>query len=55
MTAESPEVEPVEETIVPVKGAEKVTDRNKHTPVPPETTTADGDETVVKPLNKHTP
>jgi hypothetical protein len=44
-----------EETIVHTEEAEEGTAYDKHTPVPPGIATADDEETIVKPLNKHTP
>jgi hypothetical protein len=55
MTAEVPGVKSPEETVVHVEEAEDVTEYIRHTPDPPERAAADGDETIVKPLNKHTP
>jgi hypothetical protein len=55
MTAEATGVKSSEETNVHAEEAEEVTEHSKHTPVPPATQAADGDETILKPLNKHTP
>jgi hypothetical protein len=55
MTAETQSVKSQEKESVPATLAEDVTDDDKPAPVPPETTTADDDETILKPLNKHTP
>ena len=54
MTTEVPGVKSPEET-VHAEEAGDVTEYNKHTPDPPETAAADDDESIVKPLNKHTP